>query len=79
MVDENLASVKDVDQALKIGLNHPLGPFEIADLVGVDTTYRVITNLHNQLNTRGPAKIFRKLINQGRLGKKTGYGFYKYK
>src|SRR5690625_652136 len=76
---EGVATAEDIDKAMRLGLNHPMGPLELADLVGLDTRLR---NLHYLYETLGekfrPCPSLIKYVKSGRLGKKSGQGFYKY-
>jgi len=80
MVDENIASIKDIDNAIKIGANHPMGPFELMDLIGLDTCLEIIMNLENSLDKHKfkPANCLKEIVKKGNLGRKTGKGFYNY-
>jgi 3-hydroxybutyryl-CoA dehydrogenase len=79
MLEAGVASAEDIDKALKLGLNHPMGPFEMADLVGLDTRLSTIRYLHSTLGeTFRPAKTLERLVAEGRLGKKVGKGVYDY-
>ncbi|MBU8906093.1 3-hydroxyacyl-CoA dehydrogenase [Desertibacillus haloalkaliphilus] len=79
MVMEGVASPEDVDKAMKLGLNHPMGPLELADLVGLDTRLRNMEYLHQTLGEKyRPCPILVKYVKAGRLGRKTGKGFYNY-
>lgn len=79
MVMEGVATVEDVDKAMKLGLNHPMGPLELADLVGLDTRLRNMEYLHQTLGEKyRPCPILVKYVKAGRLGRKTGQGFYSY-
>ena len=71
-------SVQEIDTAMKLGTNVPMGPFEIADFVGIDTTYQILKELNLSLNFKEPAKIFEEKIKSFKLGRKTKEGFYKY-
>ena len=79
MWEEGIASPADIDKALKLGLNHPMGPFELVDLVGLDVR---LANLRYLEKTLGPlyrpSKKIEELVAQGRLGKKSGRGVYDY-
>jgi len=80
MLMEGVASAKDIDKALKLGLNHPMGPLELADLVGLDTRLRNMEYLYNTLGEKyRPCPLLIKYVKAGRLGKKSGSGFYEYK
>lgn len=79
MLMEGVASVEDIDKALKLGLNHPMGPLELADLVGLDVRLRNMEYLHKTLGEKyRPCPILVKYVKAGRLGRKSGAGFYKY-
>jgi 3-hydroxybutyryl-CoA dehydrogenase len=80
MLMEGVASAEDIDKALKYGLNHPMGPLELADLVGLDSRLRNMEYLYQQLGEKyRPSPLLVKYVKAGRLGKKSGRGFYKYK
>src|SRR5215469_1942004 len=79
MLEAGLASAEDIDKALKLGLNHPMGPFELVDLVGLDVRLRILEYLHSTLGERyRPNPLLKKLVSEGRLGRKTGRGVYEY-
>jgi 3-hydroxybutyryl-CoA dehydrogenase len=79
MLMEGVASAEDIDKALKLGLNHPMGPLELADLVGLDTRLRNMEYLHQTLGEKyRPSPILLKYVKAGRFGKKSGSGFYQY-
>lgn len=79
MVMEGVGSIGDIDKAMKLGLNHPMGPLELADLVGLDTRLRNMEYLYKTLGeTYRPCPILTKYVKAGRLGRKTGRGFYEY-
>ena len=79
MLEAGIATAEDIDKALKLGLNHPMGPFEMADLVGLDTRLSTIKYLHSTLGeTFRPAPTLERLVAEGRLGKKVGRGVYDY-
>ncbi|WP_059103494.1 3-hydroxyacyl-CoA dehydrogenase family protein [Shouchella shacheensis] len=76
---EGVASAEDIDKAMKLGLNHPMGPLELADLVGLDSRLRNMEYLHQTLGEKyRPCPLLSKYVKAGRLGKKTGSGFYQY-
>lgn len=77
---EGLASPKDIDQSIKLGLNHPMGPLELADFVGLDTCLYVLEVLHDGFKDPKfrPCPLLRKYVQAGRLGRKTGKGVYEY-
>ncbi len=79
MLQDGVASARDIDKALKLGLNHPMGPFEMIDLVGLDTRLAVMEFLHKSLGERyRPAPLLVQHVKAGRLGRKTGRGVYEY-
>ena len=79
MLQEGIASAEDIDKALKLGLNHPMGPFEMVDLVGLDTRLAVLEFLHKSLGEKyRPAPLLVQYVKAGRLGKKVGRGVYEY-
>jgi 3-hydroxybutyryl-CoA dehydrogenase len=79
MLQEGVASAEDIDKALKLGLNHPMGPFEMVDLVGLDVRLAILEFLHKSLGeTFRPNQILVQHVRAGRLGRKTGRGVYTY-
>lgn len=74
LLNEGVASAEDIDNAIKYGLNHPMGPLELADLIGLDVCLEMTRNLEYE-----PNSLLSKMVREGALGKKTGRGFYKYK
>ena len=79
MLQEGIASAQDIDKALKLGLNHPMGPFEMVDLVGLDTRLSILNFLHQTLGEKyRPCPLLVKYVKAGRLGKKVGRGVYEY-
>lgn len=76
---EGVASVEDIDKSMKLGLNHPMGPLELADLVGLDTRLRNMEYLYKTLGEKyRPCPLLIKYVKAGRLGRKSGSGFYQY-
>jgi 3-hydroxybutyryl-CoA dehydrogenase len=79
MLEEGIASAADIDKALKLGLNHPMGPFELVDLVGLDTRLSILEYLHSTLGEKyRPAPLLVEYVKAGRLGRKSGRGVYEY-
>jgi 3-hydroxybutyryl-CoA dehydrogenase len=79
MLQEGVASARDIDKALKLGLNHPMGPFEMVDLVGLDTRLHILEYLHKSLGEKfRPAPLMVQYVKAGRLGRKAGRGVYDY-
>ncbi len=79
MLQEGVASPADIDKALKLGLNHPMGPFELVDLVGLDTRLHILEYLHKSLGERfRPNPLMVQYVKAGRLGRKAGRGVYEY-
>jgi 3-hydroxybutyryl-CoA dehydrogenase len=79
MLQEGVASASDIDKALKLGLNHPMGPFELVDLVGLDTRLAILKFLHRTLGEKfRPCPLMEQYVAAGRLGRKAGRGVYDY-
>ncbi len=79
VLEEGVASAEDIDKAVKLGLNYPMGPFELADYVGLDTLLFASEGLTEAFGDRFRApQVMRKLVEAGHLGRKTGRGFYNY-
>jgi 3-hydroxybutyryl-CoA dehydrogenase len=79
MLMEGVASARDIDKALKLGLNHPMGPFELVDLVGLDTRLSILEYLHRSMGEKyRPCPLLVQYVKAGRLGKKVGKGVYEY-
>jgi 3-hydroxybutyryl-CoA dehydrogenase len=79
MLMEGVASARDIDKALKLGLNHPMGPFELVDLVGLDTRLSILEYLQRSMGEKyRPCPHHAQYVKAGRLGRKTGRGVYDY-
>jgi len=79
MLQEGVASAADIDKALKLGLNHPMGPFELVDLVGLDTRLHILEYLHKSLGEKfRPCPLLVQYVKAGRLGRKSGRGVFEY-
>lgn len=81
MAEEGIASIEDIDKAVKLGLNYPMGPFELMDLTGVDISLHVTEYLYRELNKESKwsaPTLLRSMVRAGKLGRKTGAGWYKY-
>jgi len=79
MLQEGVATAADIDKALKLGLNHPMGPFEMVDMVGLDTRLHILEYLHKTLGDKfRPCPLMVQYVKSGRLGRKAGRGVYEY-
>jgi 3-hydroxybutyryl-CoA dehydrogenase len=77
MVEEGVASPRNIDQSMELGYNHPMGPVELGDVVGLDVRLDILEHLREELGERfRPPQILRRKVRAGKLGKKTGEGFY---
>jgi len=78
MVEQGVASARDIDTAMELGYNHPMGPLKLTDLVGLDVRLNIAEYLHDELGTETfrPPELLRQMVSEGKLGKKTGQGFY---
>ena len=77
---EGVADIQGVDNAMKLGCNHPMGPLELGDLVGLDVVLAIMEVLYNETGDSKyrPAPLLRKMVRGGKLGVKSGVGFYNY-
>jgi len=79
MLQEGVASAEDIDRAMELGYNHPMGPLRLTDLVGLDVRLGIAEYLAQTLGARfDPPEILRRMVAEGRLGKKTGRGFFEW-
>jgi 3-hydroxybutyryl-CoA dehydrogenase len=77
MLEAGVASVGDIDRAMELGYRHPMGPLKLTDLVGLDVRLAILEHLHREVGDQfRPPSILRQLVRAGRLGKKSGHGFY---
>jgi 3-hydroxybutyryl-CoA dehydrogenase len=78
MVEQGVASPQDIDKAMELGYNHPMGPLKLTDLVGLDVRLGIAEYLHGELGGEQyrPPELLRRMVAEGRLGKKSGQGFY---
>ncbi len=80
ILQEGIATPEDIDKAMKLGLNHPMGPFELVDLVGLDVRLSILEYLHKTLGEKyRPCPLLRQYVNAGRLGRKAARGVYEYR
>lgn len=80
VLEEGLASVEDIDKAMKLGANHPMGPLALSDLIGNDTVLHIMNTLYSETGDPKyrPARLLKTMVRAGKLGRKTGIGFYNY-
>jgi 3-hydroxybutyryl-CoA dehydrogenase len=78
MFEQGVASVQDIDTAMELGYNHPMGPLKLTDLVGLDVRLNIAEYLYRELGseTFRPPEVLRRMVSEGKLGKKSGAGFY---
>jgi 3-hydroxybutyryl-CoA dehydrogenase len=78
MFEQGVASAQDIDTAMELGYNHPMGPLKLTDLVGLDVRLNIAEYLHRELGSEvfRPPEVLRRMVSEGKLGKKTGQGFY---
>ena len=79
-LEEGVAEPEAIDGIMKLGMNHPIGPLALSDLIGLDTVLHIMNVLHEGLNDDkyAPAKLLQEMVDEGKLGRKSGEGFYKY-
>jgi 3-hydroxybutyryl-CoA dehydrogenase len=77
MLEEGVAAAEDIDRAMELGYRHPMGPLRLTDLVGLDVRLRIARYLHGELGERfRPPALLERMVEEGKLGRKTGRGFY---
>jgi 3-hydroxybutyryl-CoA dehydrogenase len=77
--EEGLGTADDIDTGAKVGLNHPMGPLELADFIGLDVCLEILKVLHAELGEKyRPVTLLRNMVAAGKLGRKNGAGFYDY-
>lgn len=79
-LQEGVAEPDAIDGIMKLGMNHPIGPLALADLIGLDTVLHIMHVLHEGLNDDkyAPAPLLVSMVSDGKIGRKSGEGFYKY-
>jgi 3-hydroxybutyryl-CoA dehydrogenase len=80
LIMEGVAKAEDIDKAMKLACNHPMGPLELADLIGLDICLAIMETLHRETGDPKfrPCPLLRKMVRAGKLGRKAGRGFYEY-
>ena len=79
-LEQGVASIEDIDKGMKLGTGYPMGPFTLLDFVGLDTTYYIANIMFEEYRepAYAPPPLLKRMVLAGRLGKKSGQGFYKY-
>ena len=79
-LEEGVAEPEAIDGIMKLGMNHPIGPLALSDLIGNDTVLHIMNVLHEGFGNDkyAPSKLLQKMVEEGKLGRKSGEGFYKY-
>jgi len=78
IIDEGIATAEDIDKAMKLGANHPIGPLKLSDLIGNDVILSIIKTLHKNIKNKSISEGLVNLVNENKLGRKTKIGFYNY-
>jgi 3-hydroxybutyryl-CoA dehydrogenase len=80
LLQEGVASKEDIDECIRLGLNHPMGPFQLMDLVGLDIVHHEISSIFERTGDSKyrPSQLLKKMVSAGRLGRKVGKGWYDY-
>jgi 3-hydroxybutyryl-CoA dehydrogenase len=79
-LQDGVASATSIDEVMKLGMSHPMGPLALADLIGLDICLDILETLHRDFGDEkyGPAPMLRRMVDAGKLGRKSGQGFYEY-
>ena len=80
LLQEGVATKEDIDECVRLGLNHPMGPFQLMDLVGLDVILHEISTIHNKTGDSKyrPSQLLKRMVAAGQLGRKTKSGWYDY-